>query len=664
MIENESTKVIGFDLGHGEFSLAEVWMGSRNEPEIIEINNKRTQVTAVGKNNTGKIIIGENAIRQADVQSLEISFKKKPSTCNDSQKQNIHDFVAEVYKKLIENKNIEEVTKSYFFVGCPSGWQTAEKNAYQQMMTEAGLKNVSIVQESRAALMHAKERQPSDSKDANKTRIQPSDLAKSVLVIDIGSSTTDFTWVINRDDNPIDCGLNLGASLIDKEIYRRTLDTHPNKEELEQIFQEYPFFIHRCEHACRCNKEEYFRDVDGYKNNHFVNAKYERIQNKFIFDPQVNYQIIEEILNQPMKELGNKSWKSAFRDSLKEVRQKLDSIGVTPSKILLTGGASRMNFITTICDEIFPNSPWIKDTEPELTIARGLARWGRIDINTRNFKDEADKILKRDLKGIVEGNIETLINSQAQKLANGAVNHGLKPQLIQWREGKISTPEDLESKVKQEYEHWLTGTEASKIFNSELSDWLGTVCKKVEEKLSPLYDEYGLSKAGLGMTKFELKPQTRKFSSSIFTQDAITYIETYTYIEGAAAGAVVGGLAGAAVGAGGAAAYAFLAEVALAAGPVGWVALGVGALGLGIGAIVGTEEKTGTRSKDKTKVSDQDIEKKVQEQKNQLCQAMQNGFNQDQNLKQKLIEEMSQVLKDAVQTKIDKARLLIASDDG
>ncbi|NEQ78194.1 MAG: hypothetical protein F6K23_37510 [Okeania sp. SIO2C9] len=201
MIDNEFTKVIGFDLGHGEFSLSEVPMILKEPPQIIEINGKKSQITAVGKNKKGKIIIGANAMQQADVQSLGISFKKKPSTCNDSQKQNIHDFVAEVYKKLIENKNIEEVTKSYFFVGCPSGWQTAEKNAYQQMMTEAGLKNVSIVQESRAALMHAKEA----------GTIKPSELAKSVLVIDIGSSTTDFTWVIDKNDNPIDSGLNLGV---------------------------------------------------------------------------------------------------------------------------------------------------------------------------------------------------------------------------------------------------------------------------------------------------------------------------------------------------------------------------------------------------------------------------------------------------------------------
>ncbi len=651
MNDNEFIKVIGFDLGHGEFSLAEVPMQLGEQPQTIEINKRETQITAVGKDQKGQTIIGRNAVRKSDMQSFEICFKKKPSICSTLDKQSIHDFVTEVYNHLIKDKRCEEPENTYFFVGCPSGWQVPEKDAYEQMITGAGLPNVSIVRESRAALLHAKEIQ----------RIRPSDLAKSVLVIDIGSSTTDFTWVIDKNDNPIDFGKKLGASLIDKEIFKRTLDAHPNKEGLEEIFQKYPVFENRCEFACRVNKEEYFRNPDDYHDSRsYVRAAFEDIQRLYEFKPLVNGPIMREILDEPMKELGNKSWKSAFRDNLRAVKQELDAQGITPSKIMLTGGASRMDFISTICENIF-SSDWIRDTQPELAIARGLARWGRININTGSFSSEANQILDRELESIVESHIQDLINNQAKKLANGAVNNGLKPQLIQWRDGKISTSEELDSKVKQQAEKWLIGTEASQIITSELSNWLPTVSKQVEEKLSPLYDEYGLSQAALGMTTFKLKPKTEGFSTSIFIKEAITYTYTDYYTTGTTAGAVTGGVIGA-IGGGATAAAITAAELAL--GPVGWAALGVGALGAVIGGLVGTTTETEESSQEIRDLSDQDIEQKVSKQKEVLFQEIQKTFINDPELKKELIQQMSQVLKDAIQEKVDKARLLIASDDG
>ena len=79
---------------------------------------------------------------------------------------------------------------------------------------------------------------------------------------------------------------------------------------------------------------------------------------------------------------------------------KMDQAGIKPGVVLLTGGPSRMEFIKETCETIFPESRCFRDTEPELTIARGLARWGRVYIRTESFVREVNEVINRDLDSI------------------------------------------------------------------------------------------------------------------------------------------------------------------------------------------------------------------------------------------------------------------------
>lgn len=64
------------------------------------------------------------------------------------------------------------------------------------------------------------------------------ELQKSVLVIDIGSSTTDYTLVKGMSDTPIDFGHDLGASLIEKQILQKTLECQKQyREGREEILR-------------------------------------------------------------------------------------------------------------------------------------------------------------------------------------------------------------------------------------------------------------------------------------------------------------------------------------------------------------------------------------------------------------------------------------------
>jgi len=78
-------------------------------------------------------------------------------------------------------------------------------------------------------------------------------------------------------------------------------------------------------------------------------------------------------LNQPLPELGHKSWIQSFREAVSEAKEKLEQQGIVTKVVLMTGGASRMQFTRQIC-EFFPESQVRPDPEPERCIALGLAR--------------------------------------------------------------------------------------------------------------------------------------------------------------------------------------------------------------------------------------------------------------------------------------------------
>ena len=75
-------------------------------------------------------------------------------------------------------------------VGCPAGWGKPRREQYAALIESAGFPNVRVVPEPRAAFLYARH--------ARGLRIDAALMQKSAMVIDIGSSTTDFAYVFNN----------------------------------------------------------------------------------------------------------------------------------------------------------------------------------------------------------------------------------------------------------------------------------------------------------------------------------------------------------------------------------------------------------------------------------------------------------------------------------
>ncbi|BAZ50028.1 hypothetical protein NIES4103_26420 [Nostoc sp. NIES-4103] len=493
----EILETIGFDLGHGETAVAKAIVESIEPPQMLEINHKKNQITALGWHPQLGYLVGEQALIQAGVSQLIISFKQKPNN-DPNYRKTICTFLATYYRQLKETRQIEGEENSYFYVGCPSGWSISDREAYQKLLQEAGIPQLNVVPESRAAFMQAKE--------AGKLEYEK--LRSSVLIIDIGSSTTDFTLVKSLSEVPIDFGSNtLGASLIDKAIFERTLANHEQSSLLKKVFLEYPHHQARCELACRKAKEDYFSNEQLYSDPQSFARGFESINEQIYFIPQVNKLMIEEILNQPLAELGQKSWLESFRHSVSEAKEKLEQLSIVPKFVLMTGGASRMKFTHLVCQEIFsePETLLRPDPEPERCIALGLARVGRWDLRAAAFKKEVNELLdSQKLKQLIERHIPELIESLIKPLADGLLENAVRPGVKDWQKNKIRTLADLETSMKSRAENWLVGDRSQQIINKQCISWFN---HKIQPDLAAVTDPI--------CRKFQIPRSSLRFEDSI-----------------------------------------------------------------------------------------------------------------------------------------------------
>jgi hypothetical protein len=501
-MSNNHVEIIGFDLGHGETALTKIVGEYPEPPKKLLLHEKEYQTTMIAyhPNDAEKALFGKPALNPR-ATGFQIAFKQRPTSSPNYQKV-MRDFVKAIYDHLLETDQIKKDDQNHFFIGCPSAWTPTEIAEYQKLLNPS-LRFVSIIPESLAALMQAK-----DSK-----MLTLEETKGNVLVIDVGSSTTDCTLVKagKPDEKEGNDGIDLGAALIDKAILDYSLSQNKDQKEIESAFSKNPLHRHRCEFLCREAKEEYFCYLSEYTDaDSSVPTKPYKIPGIGNFEPIVYKEIIERIVTQPLNDCLSKSkeilpdlqgvdlqksWQENFYHFLMTtVRNKLAGKRVEINTIILTGSASKMDFIPEIVHKIFLNCKCTKDSEPGLCIAMGLARWGRHNINTIHFTNEVEQFLQNDLPKIVSGNIDSLRSKLTENLIDGLSNKVIKPILFDWRNRNgIYTLNGLESNIVSRSEDWLKGKEGKEAVTTAIQNWLKQDLEpKLNEKTNSICSKYGL----------------------------------------------------------------------------------------------------------------------------------------------------------------------------
>ena len=562
-------EIIGFDLGHGESALTMAKVAATTEPQVLDIQPSASFPTAVAMHPKRGVIIGEDAFTARNLDTLELAFKSEVLS-NPERRKAIKSFVSKVVELLDEQKLILGDGQSHFVVGCPSGWSQETREAYKFLLHDAGLEQLDIIAESRAAFIHAKE--------SNEIRLSSDHLNQAVLIIDLGSSTTDFTAVsgfLEREINVGDFGENnLGAGLIDKLIFEESLANNSRKAELQDIFATYPQYAAICELKCRQMKELYFRSESRWKTDpDFLIEDAVRIPTKdtIFFDIALSQSSMDDLLARPLKsvmpdaELTNTSntntlgWKNSFKAALEEAKKDLNS--ETPKLIFLTGGASRMGFVPELCQEVFPNADVLRGKEPELAIAKGLAWAGRIDKKTRAFeKDIHAYIDSGGLEDIVHSHIHGLLRGVARAFVTNLPDAVVMPSFRAWQAGKIKTLSDLEKEVEKRSEAYLLSEKGQEALRPVVKNWFENLSPEIEEEIHPLCDKYGLPRTAFKLSTEETFNTQMPKDLSHVNPEQLWQVQSISNITSAIIAIVLARIAG-----GGGVAL-------LIQGPLGWIA--------------------------------------------------------------------------------------------
>ncbi|NNU14734.1 hypothetical protein HK107_00165 [Parvularcula sp. ZS-1/3] len=517
-----SNHFLGFDLGHADTAIALVSGETRERfaaPANLEIQGQSIQPTAlirVSRDGKEELVIGGRAIREASKAEngqkaeLRAAFKSRPKYLGEASRD-----ISDFFRVALEETRFSPIPPegwagTAIAVGCPSSWSAEEDvKQYQELLREglAGTEiegaEVSVVPESRAALLQAI--------DNPNSPLTVEARSENILVIDIGSSTLDFSLIApERKASPLlDAGLDLGASFFERRILEANLEREPKAQ---RFLEHNPHYRDLWLFYARRTKEEYFvaaptddrEDVSGAPlQAYFTGGKRRSLEiltsgeglkeaRGAPYDRELHPS--KELALDPLM-LKGKSWEEVYEISLRALKDAIERRGTGYGRVLLAGGASRMPFTTTIAEEVFGRDGRVlQDPEPSHMVSRGLARWGRKRENVERFAVEARRLLKEKLPALIDQEFASLKAAMARGLADVIFDEFVVPVLDKWKAGGFRTGHDVRREIEQQYDAWLRSGEGSAFFVRTINMWWRDEVKhELDRELDRLHAAYDIS---------------------------------------------------------------------------------------------------------------------------------------------------------------------------
>ena len=435
----------GFDLGDGESAIARTGPSENAYPEIISVDGKKVTITVWAVMKNGEVRIGESAARSASAAVRSAArFKRRFLDAQSDSAALVRDFSARVFESLRGSGALTGGEKSnVVYIGCPAGWDQDARSRYQHIFETIGFPSPQVVSESRAVMVGAIQ--------SNSVRDYVDLRSHSVLVIDIGSSTTDFAYIDKGKETEVHTGgeVALGGGIMDEVLLEASIKASPKSAALQTVLLESESWRVDCELHARRLKEKYYslspKERTPEECSESLLITYD---DPLILDLIMDETMSQRLTEEPCTQLGGKSFREVFCAGLRQVRE---SIGETvPELLFLTGGVSRMDCIRTWCREIFPEAVIYVDQEPEFSVARGLSWCGKIDDELMHFRAEVDALIASNIvEEIVSRHLTALYKTSLEALIDPLLEHAVKPVLLEWQSGKIDWLLQISDELEQ-----------------------------------------------------------------------------------------------------------------------------------------------------------------------------------------------------------------------
>ncbi len=272
---------------------------------------------------------------------------------------------------------------------------------------------------------------------------------------------------------------------------------------------------------CREVKEKYFsKDNEDDWIKEPVTSNIQRLDKDLLFEVELYKEDMVGILNLPISELGNKSWIQSFNDELVKCKSSPDY--QVPKLILLTGGASRMEFISSTCRKVFPPETKIRvGSEPSLTIARGLAYAGRIDFKVESFMREVIKFTASNgLRDKINKKFEELSTDLSQTTFD-IFSEVIKSSLKRWSEGEIKLISDLENDTRKNVDDRLKSKDCLETFEQLMENWLKNLSLDIQRDTREICVKYGITESTFKLELTEYSVADSNMSQYFKSEDMI-----------------------------------------------------------------------------------------------------------------------------------------------
>ncbi|MBR3763791.1 MAG: hypothetical protein IKK57_04470 [Clostridia bacterium] len=566
----------GFDLGDGESCVTWSRDITANEPTPIAVAGRLSFISAVAMMGDVPMVGSLASADNPALTNLQVCFKRHFLEDRPEINEAIRHFAQGVMNALRQNEAVRDIVddpeQACFIVGCPAGWKEEARARYRHLLTEAGMPNVRLASESRAAFETALRRRM-DGVDAAM-------IEDCVLVIDIGSSTLDLAYVCDGEEHSVEVvgDVKLGGGLMDEMIVQHALRSMCDpaaSATLQDFLQRNPAWYSRIMLEARALKERYFQHEEHYFATGEALEKFIRIPGlpgvsglNIRLDPEI---VQFHIISRPHPLLDGMSFESRLSNTLKNVHQRIRER--EPKIVILTGGPSRMRFFREMCEEEFTHSAVIVSDEPEFDIARGLAWAGSVDEGAARLLSEMRAYIASDaVENLVTENMDGLIASVAQALGEKLMKKCVLQTFRMWREGQLETLKDFEDRTGGAIAAYLRSAEGQQVIQGAVKPWTQALMNHVQTALDDIARAHGVSLGRLHSGRIRLGSGDEEISGANVAASFVVIVQTIvTLVTGIVLAMLCGG-SGAAL---------------IASGPVGVfvgiiIALAAGILGSGV----------------------------------------------------------------------------------
>lgn len=510
-------RYFGFDLGDAESAVSRLDKKGQAVPQMLPVCGEQSFITAYAMLGDGELQIGEKACYNADAVRRKIRFKSHFLTDPDTA-ADVRRFAAGVLGELYGSGDLIKNEDCCFYVGCPAGWNQNAREQYREIFEATGYPPVRIVSESRAALVSACQ--------SRHLQVGCDILSKPVLVVDIGSSTTDFAYICGGHEVEMQTAgeVALGGGIMDQILLEDAVAASKDAAKIREVFRESEPWQSYCEFAARRLKEKYYSDTDYWSEHPCTDSLLIRYGKKALhLTLSMDEKAAARLTDGRSALLDGRSFHDVFTESLRNVHSHIT--GDSPELIFLTGGVSKLPDIRKWCAAQFPEAVIISGSEPEFSVSRGLAWSARIDDDLRDFRSELEQLkASRTVEDIVTRHIDDLYRSVVDTLVEPAMREVAAPIFYRWRDGEIERISDVDGIMEKDLSAWIRSDRVKKLLEAPVSKWLRVVAEDLEEYTVPICVRHHVPYSALSLKSYMSSTEIELHfdSKDVFAVDKMT----------------------------------------------------------------------------------------------------------------------------------------------